>query len=103
VAPWHQTPLSRDAVRRGCLHRGRQWGAMRLATLATCSLNQWALDFDGNLSRTLESCAEAARRGATYRVGPELELTGYGCEVRGPDVKRRSRPDRLPDLHTSAL
>jgi len=56
--------------------------AMRLATLATCSLNQWALDFDGNLARTLASCAAAKERGATYRVGPELELTGYGCEVR---------------------
>ena len=57
---------------------------MRLATLATCSLNQWALDFDGNLARTLASCAAAKERGATYRVGPELELTGYGCEVRAP-------------------
>jgi NAD+ synthase (glutamine-hydrolysing) len=55
---------------------------MRLATLATCSLNQWALDFDGNLARTLASCELACARGATYRVGPELELTGYGCEVR---------------------
>ena len=55
---------------------------MRLATLATCSLNQWALDFDGNLARTRESIVLAKERGATYRVGPELELTGYGCEVR---------------------
>ena len=59
----------------------RNAAAMRLATLATCSLNQWALDFDGNLERTLESCAVALQKGATYRVGPELELTGYGCEV----------------------
>ena len=55
----------------------------RLATLATCSLNQWALDFDGNLERTRQSIAIAKERGATYRVGPELELTGYGCEVWG--------------------
>jgi len=60
----------------------RNAATMRLATLATCSLNQWALDFDGNLERTLESCAVALQKGATYRVGPELELTGYGCEVR---------------------
>lgn len=53
----------------------------RLATLATCSLNQWALDFDGNLERTRQSIEIAKQRGATYRVGPELELTGYGCEV----------------------
>lgn len=53
----------------------------RLATLATCSLNQWALDFDGNLERTRQSIQIAKEKGATYRVGPELELTGYGCEV----------------------
>ena len=52
----------------------------QLVTVATCSLNQWALDFAGNLSRVRESlrCARAA--GATYRLGPELELCGYGCE-----------------------
>ncbi len=53
---------------------------MRLATLATCNLNQWALDFDGNLARIRASIAEAKARGARYRLGPELELTGYGCE-----------------------
>jgi NAD+ synthase (glutamine-hydrolysing) len=50
-----------------------------LITLATCSLNQWALDFDGNLERILKSIAIAKERGATLRVGPELEVTGYGC------------------------
>jgi NAD+ synthase (glutamine-hydrolysing) len=44
-------------------------------TVATCSLNQWALDFDGNLSRILESLRIAKERGATLRVGPELEIT----------------------------
>jgi hypothetical protein len=29
--------------------------ASRRVTLATCVLNQWALDFDGNLKRILES------------------------------------------------
>lgn len=51
-----------------------------IAVLATCSLNQWALDFDGNLTRTKQSIEEAKRRGATYRLGPELELSGYSCE-----------------------
>lgn len=51
-----------------------------LATLATCSLNQWALDFDGNLRRVLESIERAKAAGARYRLGPELELPGYGCE-----------------------
>ncbi|KAJ4465609.1 hypothetical protein C8R41DRAFT_781503 [Lentinula lateritia] len=49
-----------------------------LITLAT-SLNQWALDFQGNMERILESIAIAKRRGATLRVGPELEIPGYGC------------------------
>ncbi|KAF8937225.1 glutamine-dependent NAD(+) synthetase [Haplosporangium gracile] len=50
-----------------------------LITVATCSLNQWALDFKGNLARTLESIRIAKERGATFRIGPELEITGYGC------------------------
>ncbi|KAK9793458.1 hypothetical protein WJX73_010827 [Symbiochloris irregularis] len=52
----------------------------RLATLATCNLDQWALDFEGNLRRVIESIEQARLKGASYRVGPELELTGYGCE-----------------------
>jgi hypothetical protein len=41
----------------------------RLATLATCNLNQWALDFGGNLQRVIESIEEAKKRGARYRGG----------------------------------
>lgn len=52
----------------------------RLVTVATCNLNQWALDFDGNCARILESCRQAKAAGASYRLGPELELSGYGCE-----------------------
>lgn len=43
-------------------------------------LNQWALDFNGNLERIYQSCVEAKKQNATYRLGPELELCGYGCE-----------------------
>ncbi|KAH8986847.1 glutamine-dependent NAD synthetase with GAT domain-containing protein [Lactarius akahatsu] len=49
-----------------------------LITLAT-SLNQWAMDFQGNMERIIESIAVAKERGATVRVGPELEIPGYGC------------------------
>jgi NAD+ synthase (glutamine-hydrolysing) len=56
------------------------YGSGSLITVATCTLNQWALDFDGNLQRTLKSCQLAKEAGATYRLGPELELSGYGCE-----------------------
>ena len=50
-----------------------------LVTLATCTLNQWALDWDGNTSRIIQSIQQAKEKGATLRVGPELEISGYGC------------------------
>ena len=53
---------------------------MTLVTVATCQLNQWAMDFDGNAERIYESCIEAKQQGASYRLGPELEFCGYGCE-----------------------
>ena len=42
-------------------------------------MNQWALDFEGNTARIIESIKKAKAAGATLRVGPELEITGYGC------------------------
>ncbi|KAG0669048.1 glutamine-dependent NAD(+) synthetase [Maudiozyma exigua] len=51
----------------------------QLITLATCNLNQWALDFEGNRDRILESIKIAKEKNARLRVGPELEITGYGC------------------------
>ncbi|XP_048402019.1 glutamine-dependent NAD(+) synthetase isoform X1 [Stegostoma tigrinum] len=48
-------------------------------TLATCALNQWALDFEGNFQRILKSIEIAKSKGARYRLGPELEICGYGC------------------------
>ncbi|AAS54848.1 AGR358Wp [Eremothecium gossypii ATCC 10895] len=50
-----------------------------LITLATCNLNQWALDFEGNRDRILESIRIAKEKNAKLRVGPELEVSGYGC------------------------
>ena len=52
----------------------------RIVKVATCNLNQWALDFHGNLQRIVKSIELAKAQGATYRVGPELEICGYGCE-----------------------
>ncbi|KAI9684096.1 MAG: glutamine-dependent NAD(+) synthetase [Trizodia sp. TS-e1964] len=52
---------------------------VRLTTIATCQLNQWAMDFEGNAQRIIESIELAKAAGATLRVGPELEITGYGC------------------------
>ncbi|KAL6349388.1 hypothetical protein AAG906_034045 [Vitis piasezkii] len=53
---------------------------MRLLKVATCNLNQWAMDFDGNLKNIKESICRAKEAGAVIRLGPELEVTGYGCE-----------------------
>jgi len=52
---------------------------MRKVKLAACSLAQWAMDFEGNLRRILESIRISKERGARYRLGPELEISGYGC------------------------
>ena len=53
---------------------------MSFITVATCNLNQWSMDFDGNLERIIASIKQAKSLGATYRLGPELEITGYGCQ-----------------------
>ncbi|EGC33152.1 glutamine-dependent NAD(+) synthetase [Dictyostelium purpureum] len=53
---------------------------MKTVTLATCNLNQWAMDFKGNLERIIESIKISKSKGAKYRLGPELEVPGYGCE-----------------------
>lgn len=53
---------------------------MQLITVSSCNLNQWALDFTGNLDRIIHSIKLAKAAGARYRLGPELEVCGYGCE-----------------------
>ncbi|XP_030504428.2 glutamine-dependent NAD(+) synthetase [Cannabis sativa] len=53
---------------------------MRLLKVATCNLNQWAMDFDCNLNNIKHSITKAKQAGAVIRLGPELEITGYGCE-----------------------
>jgi len=50
------------------------------AKVAACNLNQWALDFEGNKRRIIESIRQAKEQKCTYRLGPELEITGYSCE-----------------------
>ena len=43
--------------------------------LAVCSLNQWAMDFQGNFERIIESIQIAKASQASFRTGPELEIT----------------------------
>ncbi len=52
----------------------------RQARIAVSTLNQWAMDFDGNRDRIIESIQQAKDEGARYRLGPELEVTGYSCD-----------------------
>lgn len=42
--------------------------AQRVATFATCNLNQWAMDFGANLERIKKSIRVAKEKGARYRV-----------------------------------
>ncbi|KAG1670796.1 putative glutamine-dependent NAD(+) synthetase [Nymphon striatum] len=51
----------------------------RKVTVATACLNQWAMDFEGNYFRILESIKKAKKQGARLLLGPELEVTSYGC------------------------
>jgi len=37
------------------------------------------MDFIGNQKNIIESIRQAKSKGASMRVGPELEITGYGC------------------------
>jgi len=39
------------------------------------TLNQWAMDFEGNAERIIESIRLAKAKGARFRTGPELEIT----------------------------
>ena len=45
----------------------------RYAKLATCSLNQWAMDFSNNKERILESCRQAKKQVNTNIIGLHLE------------------------------
>jgi len=46
----------------------------KFATVAVCTLDQWALDFSGNKTRIISSIQEAKSLGARLRSGPELEI-----------------------------
>ncbi|KAK6060429.1 hydrolase, carbon-nitrogen family [Cooperia oncophora] len=52
---------------------------LRHVRLSVCTVNNWALDFKGNLQRILKTCEDAYNQGSRLRLGPELEISGYGC------------------------
>lgn len=51
-----------------------------LITIATCNLNQWAMNFSGNYTRILAAIIEAKLLGVMFLLTSELSLSGYGCE-----------------------
>ncbi|GJP41234.1 hypothetical protein CLOM_g903, partial [Closterium sp. NIES-68] len=51
------------------------------------------MDFEGNTNRIIASIREAKARGASYRIGPELEINGL--RMRGPLPRARHVPARL--------
>ena len=74
---------------------------MTPATVAVRSANAWALDFGGNRERIRAGVLRAKAAGARYVLGPELDLTGYGCEDHflEPETERRAW-EALADLVT---
>lgn len=52
----------------------------KLASLSVVTLNQFALDFEGNKKRILKSIEICRKEGSRFRTGPELEICGYSCE-----------------------
>lgn len=52
------------------------WATELCVSLATCNLDQWALDFEGNCKRIIKSIQIAKEKGCVVRNGSELEIPG---------------------------
>ena len=48
--------------------------------VATTTLNQWALDFEGNEKRIIKAILEAKKQNAKIILLPELSTSGYSCQ-----------------------
>lgn len=48
--------------------------------IASCTLNQSAIDFEGNYLRIVESIRRAHKLGCSYRTCQEMEITGHSCD-----------------------
>lgn len=54
---------------------------MKKAVLSVATLTSWSMDFEGNYKRIEQSVKESClNHNAKLRIGPELEIPGYGCE-----------------------
>ena len=61
--------------------------------VATCNLNNWALDFKGNLARIEASVVEAKAQGCHFRTGPAPSSPSAWpvAELQAPPSSNRSR------------
>ena len=76
---------------------------MKLVTLATCNLNQWAMDFEGNLERIIASIQIAKEKGhgTGWVLNWKFPVTGAKTifwsrtrsSIRGNASRRFSRAD----------
>ena len=58
--------------------------------VAVSTLNQWALDFEGNLERILASIGEAKERGARWVATGQKEIS----------IMKKSKLDRVTSMST---
>lgn len=72
--------------------------------IGAAALNQTALDWEGNLSRTLSAIEAARSAGISLLLTPELCLSGYGCEDAYfyPDTSDRALASLLRIIEASS-
>jgi len=80
---------------------------MRRLHVATASVNQLPLDWDGNRDRIVRVIEMARERGASVLCLPELCVTGYGCEdaFHSPEVCETAAQVAIRELapHTTGM
>lgn len=52
----------------------------QLVRVATCALDQWALDLPGNLQRIKSAIVKAKHEGARFCITPELSIASYSLQ-----------------------
>ena len=53
---------------------------MQNINIATCSINQWAMDFENNEKNIINCINDAKQKGADLILLPELVTCGYSCQ-----------------------
>ena len=70
---------------------------MKLTTLATCNLTQWALDFEGNLGRIIESIQIAKQTGHAIGSVPNSKYRATAVKtISWREIPFSTRGSALP-------